>query len=132
MHEDVAGVAPLGPPRVLDDPVLLPGHAATVAVRVPLGLAVPDHRDAVVQLGGAGSREDAAAVELPHEAAGVHGHGHRLRRGGPQEVRLAAGRHVHVPGDAHRALLQLRRLAGAVQPCTANATDVELARNANL
>jgi hypothetical protein len=119
LHENVAVLAPPLPPRVLDDPVLLPWLRSAVAVLIPLSLTltVPDHRDAVVHVGGAGPREHPASVELEHEAAAVNGHGHRLRGGGTQELRLAVGRHVPVRGDGHRALLQLRLLALVVQPC---------------
>uniref|UniRef100_A0A8R7UI23 Uncharacterized protein n=1 Tax=Triticum urartu TaxID=4572 RepID=A0A8R7UI23_TRIUA len=109
LQTHVAGLAPPRPPRVLDDPVL-PGPLVDGGV----GLAVAHHGDAVVHLRGAGPREDAATVELPHEAPRVDGHRHGLRGGGPQQVRLAVGRHVPVPGDAHRGLVELGRLADAV------------------
>lgn len=55
---DVAGVAPLGSPAVLDEPVGLYG-----AVHVGLG-AVAHDQDAMIQSGAAGSIEDSAGVQL--------------------------------------------------------------------
>ena len=110
LHPDVAALAPGCAPRVLDDPVL----------RAVVGLAVADHRDAVVEVGAAVAGEDAVGVELEGLVAGVDGDGDGLVGDGLGERGLAVGRHVLVPVDHHqrrapRADGVARSVGGAVR-----------------
>ena len=102
-HENVAVVAPVRRPRILDEPV-----------RLPVELAVSDRRDGVVE-----ALRSVVAILLVVNAAGIEreapvpgvdrdGHGPVLRQGHLQRRVIARG-HVDVAGDGKvgRGLVQV-------------------------
>jgi hypothetical protein len=102
-HLDVPAVAPLLAPRVLDDPILVPGTGLQAA---------PDDGDAVVQLRPARPVVHALLVVLEVVAAGLDGHGHGLPRHRVRQRRLAAGRHATEPVDGDGVVGELGAVAG--------------------
>mmetsp|Transcript_29110 Transcript_29110/g.48858 ORF Transcript_29110/g.48858 Transcript_29110/m.48858 type:complete len:265 (-) Transcript_29110:571-1365(-) len=106
----VALLAPLRPPRVLDNPVVHVSAGGVVS-------AVPNDQHSVVEVGSAERGvDDARRVKLEGELVRLDGDANGLLADGLQHGLLIAGGHVLEPGDrAHIPLLlcNLARLLGA-------------------